>query len=78
MQMGTAGMRSDFLVNKFKKTEGIYAEISSPLIYLDPRRLSDYKLFIQTLTRFLTSVCTRIGKTLEARGDLYASCVNPY
>lgn len=76
--MGTAEMRSDFLVNKFKKTEGIYAEISSPLIYLDPRRPSNHKLFIQTLTRFLASVCTRIGKTLEARGDLYASCVNPY
>lgn len=76
--MGTAEIRSDFLVNKFKKAEGIYAEISSPLIYLDPGRPSNHKLFIQTLTRFLTSVCTRIGKTVEARSDLYASCVNPY
>lgn len=30
--MGIAEMRSDFPVNKFKKFEGIYIKISSPLI----------------------------------------------
>jgi len=43
--MGTAEMRSDFLVNKFKKFEGINAKISTPPIqqrtaYVEPEKAS--------------------------------------